>query len=695
MDEIAENSIEILVNEMAVMADNLSNPLRIHDESTKIQGTAFNVIETSSIDSRLPITEGNELKYTVKIKNTTGNTINNITATKILPKVLEYKEAYIQQYNEITRKWENKVQGNYDNSTRTVMWNINSLESGAEARVVCKSTVGVLGENEYEQEIEGITEVRAEGHVASASVGAKNTVAFPHLEAKIVGNASKEYISEGDEIIYTIDVKNSGSMAASNVKFKDVLPGELKFVEANYISSKKQKKTNITEHNNSASFITNILPNENIKISIRAKAKDLPNYVEEATIVNYATFAAENTESIVTEQVKTRVEQNPYKNNLVAASNNNGDGSQIANQNGIVNGNNNGNIATNNVVNQNEKTFRVRGTVWVDANLNGSRDSGEQLLSGVSVVLANATTKQIIKDQTSGLEKTTTTANDGTYVFENLASGDYIVMFYYNTEMYALTDYRKSGVDESKNSDVISQKVFIGGQNRTAGISDTIRLQTNSYANIDMGLVTSKKFDLKLDKVITKVTVQNKEGVKSFNYSDTKLAKVDITGKELVGSTIVVEYKIRIANEGNVPGYAKSIIDYLPKDLRFNSNLNPNWYVGRDGGLFNTSLTNQIINPGQTKELTLYLTKQMVDATSVIQNNQAEIYEHYNELGLSDIDSTPNNKASNEDDLSSADLIITIKTGAVVGYSVSTIIILIIVAAGIYILRKRNARYYN
>lgn len=284
---------------------------------------------------------------------------------------------------------------------------------------------------------------------------------------------------------------------------------------------------------------------------------------------------------------------------------------------------------------------------------------------------------------------------DGTYVFENLESGDYIVIFYYNTEMYVLTDYRKSGVDESKNSDVISQKVFVNGESKTAAISDTIRLQTSSYANVDMGVVTSKKFDLKLDKTITKVTVQNKEGVKSYNYSDTKLAKVDITGKQLAGSTIVVEYKIRVTNEGNVPGYAKSIVDYLPKDMKFNSNLNPNWYLGRDGGLYNTSLGNQILNPGQTKELTLYLTKQMVEAKSVIQNNQAEVYEQFNDLGLNDIDSTPNNKASNEDDQSSADLIITIKTGAVVGYTVAVLIILIVVACGIFVLKQRNARYYN
>ena len=414
MDEIAEDNAEILINEMAIMADNLSNPYRLIDGGTAIRGTGLKVTEVSSIDSRIPITEGNEIYYTVKVKNTTGSTINNISAKKILPMVLEYMEASIQEYNEISGKWENKKMAEYNNTFRTVEWKIDSLASGEEARLIIKASVGILGENQYEQEIEGITVVMAEGHETASSNGVKNTVSFPHLEAKITGNASKEYISEGDEIVYTIDVKNNGSLAATSVEFEDILPQELHFVEANYVSSTDNKKTNITENDNRASFIKNIMPDENIKITITAKAKSLPNNVEEATIINYATFESENGQAIVTEQVMTRIEQNPNMANPVDTTNNsnnsnNGNGGNvITNQNGSNQGNNDGN--SNTISGTQEKTFRVRGTAWIDDNANGQRDSGEQLLSGVKVVLANATTKEIIKDRISGAEKNTTTA---------------------------------------------------------------------------------------------------------------------------------------------------------------------------------------------------------------------------------------------------------------------------------------------
>ena len=55
----------------------------------------------------------------------------------------------------------------------------------------------------------------------------------------------------------------------------------------------------------------------------------------------------------------------------------------------------------------------------------------------------------------------------------------------------------------------------------------------------------------------------------------------------------------------------------------------------------------------------------MTEENTGMINNIAEIYEDYNIYGVSDKNSTPGNKVQNENDMSSADTIITVKTGEV------------------------------
>ena len=85
----------------------------------------------------------------------------------------------------------------------------------------------------------------------------------------------------------------------------------------------------------------------------------------------------------------------------------------------------------------------------------------------------------------------------------------------------------------------------------------------------------------------------------------------------------------------------------------------------------------------------------MTETNTGVINNRAEIYEDYNEYGMKDIDSTVKNKAQGEDDLSSADVLISVATGGVVVYTCGIIIGLLIVGAIIYILRRKASKYYN
>ena len=67
------------------------------------------------------------------------------------------------------------------------------------------------------------------------------------------------------------------------------------------------------------------------------------------------------------------------------------------------------------------------------------------------------------------------------------------------------------------------------------------------------------------------------------------------------------------------------------------------------------------------------------------------IVSSYNELGLTDINSTEGNKVKGENDMSSADVIIAIKTGQVVATVVLVITTIIILTAAVFIIRKFTA----
>ena len=123
--------------------------------------------------------------------------------------------------------------------------------------------------------------------------------------------------------------------------------------------------------------------------------------------------------------------------------------------------------------------------------------------------------------------------------------------------------------------------------------------------------------------------------------------------------------------------------------MKFSSEVNRDWYTSSNGDIYNSSLANTLINPGETKEVTLVLTKKMSDSNLGLINNNAEIFESYNDLGLPDIDSQVGNKASSEDDFSSADVLVTVKTGEAVLYiGIAVGIVTIITTAAIIIKKK-------
>ena len=136
--------------------------------------------------------------------------------------------------------------------------------------------------------------------------------------------------------------------------------------------------------------------------------------------------------------------------------------------------------------------------------------------------------------------------------------------------------------------------------------------------------------------------------------------------------------------------YARHTAWYLSNGLIFSSELNPDWYLSGNE-LYTNKLANEVINPGEEKEVKLVLTKTMTNDNVGVINNRAEIVEDYNEYGNKDINSTPNNNMSGENDMGSADVIIGVATGGtMIAYIMLIIINTILIAVAIRLMIKNK-----
>jgi len=117
---------------------------------------------------------------------------------------------------------------------------------------------------------------------------------------------------------------------------------------------------------------------------------------------------------------------------------------------------------------------------------------------------------------------------------------------------------------------------------------------TEQYSNYFVGMDVSAIIEPYIQPAYEKALAD-------YDFSSIEAqAKEDFESKYANTSSMVVEYKFTITNEGGIAGYVKKLADYLPEELKFNSELNKDWYEGKDGVIYNASLANTIINPGES-----------------------------------------------------------------------------------------------
>lgn len=608
-------------------------------------------ISNNPVENYGDLSEGEEFEFEVVIMTTSNINKSSNTMVKIpLPEGLTYVSANVKSYDYSNMKEKDEnVKINYNKNT--VIAEVGEVTDIIAKVVNLKVKVTELNNNEYKRNLKTYAHVSADGVQEETSEIKEYTITKVGLDVKQTSNIpNTTSIQAGDKLTYIITIKNIGQKEA-RILLEDKLPIELNYINMEYNINDETKVNKIINEQTIKQDI--LLPiGETVIVKINTVATILN---ENTDITNKPIIKVEGLEDIQGNEVKHTIEK--FEAPIY-------DGEEDKE---------NPNPTTNN---------KISGIIWEDENKNGMYDSNEKLFEGIEVLLLNMITNEFYNESVK-------TNENGIYTFTNLPKGTYSVIYLYDSGKYSATTYKAEGIDETVNSDAMDTEIVLGEQTLNVAITNNIIVEDKNIYNIDLGLIESPKFDLKLNKTISSITVQDPTGIKKYEYDNDKLVKVEFVEKYLGQTTIVVEYKITITNEGAVEGYVKKIADYIPSQMSFSSELNRDWYMNENGTIYNSSLANTKIQPGESKEVTLLLTKAVSENTLGTINNTAEIYEAYNDKGITDTDSTPANRASNEDDISSADMVLTIKTGKMVTFIGLSLAIVLTIGTSAYFIKKK------
>lgn len=597
---------------------------------------------------------GEEFTYLATVTNLYANNFQNVVAQITIPEGLTYKEASLVE-------GENKAQGkvNYNTFNKTVTVTMNQLQATQQQQIKVKVTANDLANNQTQKSTTVNMQVSLPGNdEIYASNNVKLDIVKTELLISQTSNIKEKYLYEGDEIVYQLQVKNISNKPIAGAIIEDEIPQGLTFEKMGYYldNGKESFANNIKD--GKASITSDISEKQTLYVNVYCKANDLKGN-NELKIVNTPKITAEGYGTASSNSVEHIIK--PIGNNPGGE-----DEPSLPN------------------------TYKISGEVWLDSNQDGLKAVEEPRVKDVEVVIIDSKTLQIVKDGKTNQNKTTKTDENGFYSFKNIPDGEYIAIFIYNTQRYGIAPVNEKQGNETNNQDGVPSTITLNGKDTMVAIAQNLKIAGGNLYNIDLGLIENDVFDLKLDKYITKLSLTTPSaGTKTVNKK-SQLEKVEVASRNAGKASLVIEYKIIITNEGNTPGYAKKVVDYLPEGWKFNTEINSDWYLGKDtNNIFNNSLENIKINPGESKELTVVISKTVnkEDYGKVV-SNKAEIYESYSEQGLSDIDSKVANQVETEDDFSIANLIISVTTGKTILYTSLTLGVLAILTTGVIMIKK-------
>lgn len=662
-----------------------------------VTGVTTNTVKNKLVPSCLDITveefntvgdlnPGEEFKYNIDVYNISDETINNIVVEDVLPKELGFVK-FEQVETEYVEEFD------ADNNKLTV--SAGSLEPLETIRFFI--TCEVKTKNIGKAEIYNTVTVTADNNIKEQGNVVKSIILGPELTVTQETNVENNTVSETDKFQILVNINNKGEADSQLINLDVEIPEMLQVID---VSSEGKRMINYSTNGNvltgslyllgphdTASLIITVksdaLEEGETNRILEVKTKVSENYIGSLDINSLEITVLDKPDRELTKEEQEKIDsdntiENPsagdeYKQDIENDKNNNTNNDDNNNNNNSnsnsnndssnanVNNNNNQENSTNNQQQDNEKTnveesvseiktFKISGQVFKDSNKNNAKDNNEDGINKAQVTLYKGSQKI----------KTTSTDSLGKYRFTEVESGDYTVVFDYDGDTYMASKYKYSNVAESMNSDAIESE---------EGIAVTEAIKLESDIEIDLGLQERNYFDMTVQKYISKAVVTRNGKEKVETYNNDAIAKLEIRSKELADTSIKLEYKIVITNEGDVNGTVGTVYDYLPNSLTFEQSSNKDWELTSGNVLVNKSLNKEIIKPGESRELKLVLSKVMTnDNTGTISNK----------VQIDNLSTDKTVEENTENNIATQEIIITISTGRTVSLVVFVVLIMMV-----------------
>lgn len=688
-EELAGNNIEAYAT---VVTDEYPNGLNSSVVKLECKKAEFRISTISPYYSDTIFTENSEVKYEILVVNISDTVLNNVVVINNVPNEIIYKEANISTMKEDFTKIEHENDIEYNETNGELKITIDKLEIGEELSIIVN---GNIRKNVSESKVILKSSVSADNTDTYSSSNMSISLGGASMYVEQSSNVETTYVENGQEIEYYAIIENKGNYMSNDLKISMIIPKELEILNTYcYIGNEDQEVSQedvMVVRNNECTksmvinaktkvivkILTKVKENldneDEIEINVKTTVEDEidDNSKLESNEVRHIIKGKKVIEPTPTENPNITPTQTPTSTPNVTPTNvpvetPDGTPTNTPNVTQTPNPTETPSVTINpqptatatvkptNNPNSNveEKTYKIIGTAWLDEDKDGVKDSNEKLLNGLNVKLVNVQTNNYEKDS-NGKVITATTSSDGTYALQGIKQGRYIVVFEYDTAQYSVTKYKVSGASEKENSNVATSKVNIDGTEKVVAVSDTIEITNESIGDINIGLVKNSILDFEIEKTVKKITVKTNKQTEVYDFNNVSLAKAEIHAKEMDGAQVTIEYEIKIKNVGEVPGTIEEVKDYIPTGTTL---VTGSGWTNTNNTAINTSLRNQTILANEEKTLYIQVTKTMNGQNTGVVENKAE-------LGKVNVTTSSEAITRNEIKPSSANVIITVKTG--------------------------------
>lgn len=220
------------------------------------------------------------------------------------------------------------------------------------------------------------------------------------------------------------------------------------------------------------------------------------------------------------------------------------------------------------------------------------------------------------------------------------------------------------------------------GYESTEDISFTLE-ETPDLQNITI-IKKRKPFDLQVEKYISNINIDGEDTVTNNYENKDKLLKVEIPESKVNTMNIVITYKIRVSNLGQIDGTVGSIVEQIPDGFEFITAENPDWTL-EEGKIVCNKWRETSIEAGKYQECEIKLHWINNNNNFGVRTNYIQMLNINNEYNFEDINTDNNDAESN--------IVFSVKTGGInTTFIWSSVLSVMLVTLGITICVMVNRR---